>query len=61
MKRPDPLMPAKPGAEDAEAMTNRVLWLDALYLHDGRDKRNHPNHGLYTGLWKQYSYLGEVG
>jgi hypothetical protein len=60
MKRPDPLIPARPGAEDAEAMLNRVIWLDALYLHDGRQDRDHPMHGLYCGLWLQYKHLLEA-
>lgn len=29
--------------------------LDALYLEDGRDRHDHPLHGLYTGLAQQYS------
>tara|TARA_R100000084_G_scaffold32111_2_gene12368 strand:- start:2457 stop:2642 length:186 start_codon:yes stop_codon:yes gene_type:complete len=57
MKRPDPMMPCKPGAEDVVAMRNRALWMNALYLHDGRDKPNHPMHGLYTGLYQAYSCL----
>tara|TARA_Y100000289_G_scaffold47947_1_gene48335 strand:+ start:162 stop:335 length:174 start_codon:yes stop_codon:yes gene_type:complete len=54
MKRPDPMIPCKPGAEDVEAMANRVLWLDQLYVLDGRDKRDHELHGLYTGLAFKY-------
>lgn len=50
MKRPDPLIPAKPGAEDIEAMNNRVVWLEQLYHQEGRDKPDHPQHGIYTGL-----------
>lgn len=55
MTRPDPMIPSKPGAEDTEAMNNRVLWLEALYAHDGRDNSDHPFHHTYTGLVKQYS------
>ena len=54
MKRPDPMIPCKPGAEDVEAMGNRVAWLNCLYLHDGRDKRDHKLHGKYTGLAAKY-------
>jgi hypothetical protein len=50
MKRPDPIISCKPGAEDLEAMNNRVEWLEILYHLEGRDKRDHPQHGLYTGL-----------
>ena len=54
LMRPDPMIPCKPGAEDVEAMANRVLWLDQLYVLDGRDKRDHKLHGLYTGLAFKY-------
>ncbi len=54
MARPDPLIPSKPGAEDIEAMANRQKWLNELYLYDGRDKREHPCHGVFTGLAKKY-------
>ena len=54
MKRPDPLIPSKPGAEDTIAMINRVVWLDALYFYEGRDDKGHPMHGLYTGLAKKH-------
>tara|TARA_R100001163_G_scaffold40536_1_gene30756 strand:+ start:266 stop:445 length:180 start_codon:yes stop_codon:yes gene_type:complete len=54
MQRPDPMIPAKPGAEDVEAMANRQAWLEELYMYDGRDKRDHPMHGLFTGLAKKY-------
>lgn len=28
--------------------------LQALYVKDGRDKRDHPMYGLYTGLYQAY-------
>ena len=52
--RPDPLIPNRPGAQDIEAMRNRIKWLDELYSLDGRDKPDHPQHGLYTGLHQRY-------
>ena len=52
--RPDPLIPNRPGAQDIEAMRNRIKWLDELYDLDGRDKHDHPQHGLYTGLHQRY-------
>ena len=55
MNRPDPLIPCKPGAEDIQAMSNRVIWLDTLYAHDGRNKKDHPEHGTYTGLALKYA------
>jgi len=29
----------------------KVARLDWLYLEDGRDKKDHPMHCLYTGLY----------
>ena len=40
----------KPGAEDLQAMNNRVAALDALYHLDGRHLDGHPLRGTYTGL-----------
>ena len=40
----------KPGAEDLQAMNNRVTALDALYHLDGRHIDGHPLKGTYTGL-----------
>jgi hypothetical protein len=58
MRRPDALIPCKPGAEDIPAMNGRAAWMDALYLHDGRHKKDHPCHGIYTGLAMKYRGLG---
>ena len=49
------MMPSKPGAEDQEAMRNRSAWIEALYKYEGRDDKDHPMHGLYTGLAKKHS------
>lgn len=57
MQRPDPMIPCKPGAEDIEAMTHIQSWIDALYAHDGRNSKDHPEHGLYTGLAAKYKGL----
>lgn len=38
------------GAEDIQAMNNRVAALDALYHLDGRHLPGHPLRGTYTGL-----------
>lgn len=53
MELPELIIPRKPGAEDTEAMQNRVERLNRLYLEDGRDKPDHEKHGLYTGLSQQ--------
>ena len=57
MERPDPMIPSKPGAEDVEAMSNRVKWLNELYVYDGRDKPDHKMHGVYTGLAQKYQQV----
>ena len=57
MKRPDPMIAAKPGAEDVQAMAARTLWLEELYFLDGRDQISHPQHGLFTGLSNKYALL----
>ena len=54
MQRPDPMIAAKPGAADVQAMSNRIAWLNCLYLHDKRDNPEHPLHGKYTGLAQKY-------
>ena len=38
------------GAEDLQAMNNRVAALDALYHLDGRHLDGHPLKCTYTGL-----------
>jgi len=52
--RPDPMIPCKPGAEDLEAMNNRITWMEMLYKLEGRDAPDHPQRGLYTGLHKRH-------
>ena len=54
MKRPDPMIPSKPGEDVQEAMQNRTAWIEALYKYEGRDDKDHPMHGLYTGLAKKH-------
>jgi len=43
--------PNRPGAEDIEAMNNRVAALELLYHATRRDDPNNTQRGLYTGLW----------
>ncbi len=57
MKRPDPMIAGKPGAQDVQAMTARALWLEELFFLDGRDQISHPMHGLFTGLALKYQNL----
>lgn len=41
------------GAENAAEMIRRVKLMEKLYIDDGRDKREHPLHGTFTGLMSQ--------
>lgn len=54
MKRPDPLISGKPGAEDIQVQANKQAWIEALYKYEGRDDKDHPMHGLYTGLMNKH-------
>ena len=44
--------PTKPGAEDIEAMNNRVLALEWLYRLQGRKDAKPGLRSTYTGLWE---------
>ena len=57
MQRPDPMLSGKPGAEDVSAMRSRALWLEELFFLDGRDRTDHPQRGLFTGLANKYNTL----
>ena len=50
------MIPSKPGAEDVEVQANKQAWIEALYQYEGRDDKNHPMHGLYTGLMKKHRH-----
>ena len=51
------MIAGKPGAQDTEAMSNRMAWLEELYFLDGRDQISHPQYGLFTGLANKYKNL----
>ncbi len=38
-----------------EENVRRVKQMSKWYYEDGRDKPEHPQHGLYTGLAAKYS------
>ena len=38
------------GAEDVQEQAARVDRLEEAYFAAGRDEKDHPDHGLYTGL-----------
>jgi hypothetical protein len=35
----------------------KVEFLEQLYRASGRDRKGHPDHGLYTGLYQQWAQL----
>jgi hypothetical protein len=37
-------------AEDEQ----RIQTMEALYIADGRQNKEHPDHSLYTGLWQKH-------
>ncbi len=46
-----------PGAQDQEAMRNRLILTDWIYRLDGRNDPNHPHHATYTGLYQEFVNL----
>ena len=52
--RPDPMICASYGATDTQANSNRVQWMEMLFMLEGRDKPDHPKRGLFTGLHKKH-------
>ena len=38
--------------KDVERDRQRVIKMDQLYIEDGRHRKDHPMHGLYTGLYQ---------
>ena len=42
--------------EWVEENTRRQIFLDILYDTYGRNDPEHPQHGHYSGLWKQFLY-----
>jgi hypothetical protein len=41
--------------------SNRAKFIEALYARDGRQHRDHPRHGCYTGLAQEFfRALGEA-
>ena len=46
-----------PGAQDQEAMRNRIILIDWLARLDGRMDPSHPKYGTYTGLYQEFLQL----
>ena len=47
----------KPGAQDQEAMSNRLILNDWLMRLDGRNDPSHPKYGTFTGLYQEFLNL----
>ena len=39
---------------DVEEQQKRVIFMDHCYKESGRDNKDHPMHGVYTGLWEEF-------
>lgn len=53
-KMTQPAQWAKEAWERVQADQQRTDFLETLYLEDGRDRKGHPHHATYTGLYLQY-------
>lgn len=49
------------GAEDVVECRARIEVLERWYLADGRDRKDHPLRGTYTGLYNLYRYHSTLG
>ena len=47
------------GREGVQAMRERVRIMDEWYKKSGRDNPEHPMHGIYTGLAKEYEPISD--
>ena len=45
------------GREGVKAMAERVRIMNERYKKSGRDAKNHPMHGFYTGLKTEYEQV----
>ena len=45
------------GREGGKAMAERVRIMNERYKKSGRDAKNHPMHGFYTGLKAEYEQV----
>ena len=45
------------GREGVKAMAERVRIMNERYKKSGRDEKNHPMHGFYTGLKAEYEQV----
>ena len=54
MQRPDPMIAAKPGASDVQAMAARTLWLEELYFL-GWPRPDQP-----SSIWSVYRFGSQI-
>ena len=58
MKETDnPAMRTVMGPEWVKEQSERMQRMERLYVLDGRHLSNHPQHGLYTGLYEKAEEL----
>jgi hypothetical protein len=53
-------MPELQPWHEVVSQTDRQDYLDWLYQRDGRKRKSHPMHGLYTGLAEKYKDIFAV-
>ena len=39
---------------DVEEQHKRAIFIEHCYKVYGRDNKDHPMHGVYTGLWEEF-------
>ncbi len=49
------------GAENIADCTTRMEAMERWYLADGRDRKDHPFTGTYTGLYNLYRHHSTLG
>ena len=49
------------GAQDLAECNQRMESMERWYHADGRNNKNHPHHGVYTGLYQLYRYHSVYG
>jgi len=47
--------PPSPNQCDPTAQLQRQELLEQLYVASGRDRKSHPKHSLYTGLYQEWT------
>ena len=53
----NPAMRTVMGTQWVKVQSERMLRMERLYVLDGRHLSDHPQHGLYTGLYEKAEEL----